>query len=288
MMPIKLIAVDIGGTLINDNNTISREDIETFRKLKQSGIKVCLTTARMYSSTKYISNIISSDYGVFGNGSVVMNLNNKEIISAAVLTKEDKADIINFGKCNNLYIHFSQFFWEGSDEQKYFLLKHQLLNQKYEESLKSNVKQVDNLYEYVIHNDDIVNLVLVSEDNMDDFYKKLIQDYPNVYVTEYYKNCLETAINKTINYIEISKKHTNKKVGLDKLIEHLKLIPDEVLVIGDGKNDIEMFEKFPNSGCLANGDDQAKQCAQYLSTKTNNESGVSEIVEHYRKIRRIL
>lgn len=288
MMPIRLIAVDIGGTLIDDNNIISKEDIETFRKLKQSGIKVCLTTARMYSSTKYISNIVSSDYGIFGNGSVVMNLDDKEIISADVLTKDDKVDIVNFGKANNLYIHFSQFFWEGSDEQKYFLLKHQLLNRKYEESLKSNIKQVDNIYEYVIHNDDIVNLVLVSEDNIDDFYKILIRDYPNVHVTEYYKSCVETAINKTINYIEISKRYTNKKTGLDKLIEYLKLIPEEVLVIGDGKNDIEMFKGFPNSGCLANGNELAKQCAQYLSTKTNNESGVSEIVEHYRKIRRIL
>lgn len=288
MIPIKLVAVDIGSTLIDDNNNISIKDIETFRRLKQSGIKVCLTTARMYSSTKYISNTISSDYGVFGNGSVVMDLGNKKIISADVLTRDDKMDIVNFGKDNGLYIHFSQFFWEGSDEQKYFLLKHQLLNQKYEKSLKSNVKQVDNIYEYVLNNDDIVNLLLVSEDNMDDYYEILIHDYPNIYVTEYYKNCLETAINKTINYIEISKKHMNKKIGLDRLIEHLKLTPDEVLVIGDGKNDIEMFKEFPNSGCLANGNEMTKQYAQYVSNKTNNESGVSEIVEHYKKVRRII
>ena len=288
MTPIKLIAVDIGGTLINDNNNISNENIETFKELNRRGVKICLTTARMYSSTKYISNLIMSDYGVFGNGSIVMALNNKKIISSSVLDYDDKKKLMVFGKLNNLYIHFSQFFYEGSDQKEYFLLKHSLLNEHYDDKYKSNLKCVDDLYEYVLNSDDIVNMVFVSENNMDDLYQKLREQEPNICITEYYRNCRETAINKIINYIEVSKLKTDKSIGLKKLINHLGLTKNEVLVIGDGNNDLDMFKEFPNSGCLKNGSEKAKQYAKYISLKTNNESGVSEIIKYYMEKGNIL
>ena len=74
MNNIKLVAIDIGGTLITDDNRITQENIETLKKIKSLGIKISLVTARMYSSTKYISKVIDADFGVFGNGCNVMNL----------------------------------------------------------------------------------------------------------------------------------------------------------------------------------------------------------------------
>ena len=51
MSKIKLIAIDIGGTLIDDNNNIPPENIEILKKMKKQGIKIALVTARMLSST---------------------------------------------------------------------------------------------------------------------------------------------------------------------------------------------------------------------------------------------
>lgn len=69
MEKIELIVMDIGGTLLSDDNTVSEENIHAIKYAKALGIKIALATAREYSSTKYISHTIDCDYGVFSNGS---------------------------------------------------------------------------------------------------------------------------------------------------------------------------------------------------------------------------
>ncbi len=66
---ISLIAIDIGGTLLSDDNTITLENIDAIKLAKLKNIKIVLATAREFSSTKYISNQINCDYGIFSNGS---------------------------------------------------------------------------------------------------------------------------------------------------------------------------------------------------------------------------
>lgn len=283
MNNIKLVAIDIGGTLLTDNNQITLKNIETLKKIKLMGIKLALITARMYSSTKYISNVIGADYGVFGNGSNIMNLEKLTTYYSEIIPRETLEELIYFGKNNNVYIHLNELLYEVSDENKYFLLKHEILNQNYPENLKSNIKLVEDLINYIETANSVVKVIFVSEKSMDDLIDKLKIKFPNLYISEYNKNLFESAIDKTINYVEIGTKNTNKLKGLNRLINILNVSFKEVLVIGDGDNDINMLASFKNSGCLINGSDKAKQVANYISQKTNNDSGVSEIIEHYVK-----
>lgn len=283
MNNIKLVGIDIGGTLITDDNRITQENIETLKKIKSLGIKISLVTARMYSSTKYISKVIDADFGVFGNGCNVMNLKDFDTYYSEIIPNKIVEELVNFGKENNMYIHLSQLLYETSDQDKYFLKKHNYLNQNYSEELKSNIRKVDDLKKYVKEVNDVVNVIFVSEKNMDKFLDKIKTKFPSLFITEYNKNLYETAINQTINYIETGIKNTTKLDGLKELMKKLNIKPEEILVIGDGDNDVEMFNYFKNSGCLLNGSEKAKKVASYISKKTNNDSGVSEIIKHYVK-----
>lgn len=285
MPNIKLVAVDIGGTLIDDNNKIPLKNIETLKGLKELGIKISLITARMFSSTKYISYSIDADYGVFGNGNSVVSLSDSRLVFSSIIPSDDVNKLIMFAKKYNLYIHLSSNFYEGSDEMNYFLLKHNILNQNYPDNLKSNIIMFDDIFDYQIKIDDIVNVIFISEKNMDKIYKMLKKEFSYLSITEYNKNLYENAINKKISYIEVGNFQSTKATGLKILIDKLGIDKDEVLVIGDGINDIEMFEQFPNSGCLANGNELAQENASYISKCTNNEAGVSEIIEHFIKRR---
>ncbi len=281
MGSIKLIAIDIGGSLINDNNVIPQENIMAIKKAKASGIKIALITARMYSSTKYISCKINADYGVFSNGSIVMNLDNKTPYYDQYIPNNVVMKLIDFARKNDMYIHINRLLWEFSDRKEYFTLKHMILNEKYPSRLKSNVMVVDDLCNYCKNINDIVKVLFVSEKNMDSFKELFEKEFPSLYVTEYYKNSNETAINKIINYIEVGTKPDTKSAGLKRLAKELKLDLDDILVIGDGKNDIELFHDFKNTGCLQNGIDEAKEFASYVSSKTNNEAGVADIIDYF-------
>lgn len=283
MSKIKLIAIDIGGTLIDDNNNIPPKNIEILKKMKMRGIKIALVTARMLSSTKYISNVIECDYGIYGNGSNIIDLSSNNVLYLEKLSNNNLKRLIDFGKKEKLYIHLNQVFQEVSDQNKYFALKHILLNEKYPSNLQSNVKIVLSLKDYIDNTDNIIKLIFVSKNNLDAIKEKILCDFPDVFITEYNTNLNETAINEIINYIEIGAKDTTKVEGVKKLANILHLNQDEILVIGDGNNDVEMFKTFKNSGCLKNGTLEAKANANYVSKKTNNQAGLSEIIEHYIK-----
>ena len=77
---ISLIAIDIGGTLLSDDNTITLENIDAIKLAKSKNIKIALATAREFSSTKYISNQINCDYGVLDLCQVFRHIFLKDVI----------------------------------------------------------------------------------------------------------------------------------------------------------------------------------------------------------------
>lgn len=279
---ISLIALDIGGTLLSDDNTISKENLESIKIAKQNGIKIALATAREYSSTKYISKLINCDYGVFSNGSHLFDLINLKSLRSSLIQTQAVLEIYKYCKENNLYIHLNQETCEVSDEMKYFNLKHHLLNETYPDDLKSSCYLIQNLMEH-IKNNIITKIVIVSEQSLEEHivHLKQILDKYNLSITEYNTNLYETIIDKTINYIEIGSSSDTKASGILQLGKILNIPPEQILVFGDGDNDIEMFTTFENSVCMSNGTDKAKTLSRYITTKNNNNSGVAEGINYY-------
>ncbi len=282
---LRLILLDIGGTLLNDKNKISLKDQRAIRKAKKDfNVEIAIATARMFSSTKYITNKIKSDYAVFSNGSVVLDLATMNQVKVNYLNKRQVEQIIKFAKTNEIDVHINRLFSEGSDKMDYFTLKHTILNEKYPKKLKNNVFYVANVLNYIKENkiSDIVKIVLVSDKNLDEIYEKLqkMLKKENLYITEYYKNSYESTLKKKINYIEIGSVPDNKYLGIKELMKYLKLKSDEVLFIGDGKNDKEVFQNLKNTVCMNNGDEDIKKISSYV-TESNNKNGVAKAIYSY-------
>ena len=277
-----MIALDIGGTLLSDDNTISKENLESIKIAKNKGIKIVLTTAREYSSTKYISKLVGCDYGVFSNGSHILDLSKLNSLKKSILPTKAVLEIYNYCKKNNLYIHLNQEFCEVSDEMKYFNLKHHLLNEKYPDDLKSACYLISNLKEY-IKSEEITKIVIVSEQSLEehiDNLRQILKKY-GLHITEYNKKLNEKIIAKTINYVEIGNSNDTKASGLLQLGKLLNISPNEILIFGDSDNDREMFTTFENSVCMANATSEIKALAKYIAKNDNNNSGVSEGINYY-------
>ncbi|MDD4795864.1 MAG: HAD-IIB family hydrolase [Bacilli bacterium] len=280
---IKLIAIDLGGTLLNDDNTISIANLEALNYAESNGIKIALATARMYSSTKYISELIKCDYGVFSNGSFVYDIKANHIIREQLLQTKAILKLIKFAKSKDIYLHLNHRFKEGSDTYDYFTMKHLLLNEQYPEKLKNNIFLVEDIITHVLDSNDILKLILVSEKPLDSVLNEITEILTefNLNVTEYYKNLRETLIEKTINYIEIGQTMDTKFSGLCNLLEYLGFKREEILFIGDGENDYSMFKELDNTACMNNGSEKIKQLAKYVTINNNNNSGVAEAIYHF-------
>lgn len=83
-----------------------------------------------------------------------------------------------------------------------------------------------------------------------------------------------------VDYIDIMKKGANKKNGILTLANYLGIKQEEIIVIGDGTNDIPMFKVAGLRVAMENADECLKQDADYI-TGNNNKSGVAEAIKKF-------
>ena len=79
---------------------------------------------------------------------------------------------------------------------------------------------------------------------------------------------------------EVLPKNNNKGTGLKKLAEKLGIKQEEVMAIGDGNNDVEMFEYANYSVAMENASDLAAKAAKYR-TDSNTNDGVAKAIRKY-------
>ena len=77
--------------------------------------------------------------------------------------------------------------------------------------------------------------------------------------------------------IEITDRQVNKGTMLEQVAEYYGYSKEEVLVFGDGKNDILMFEKFPHSRAMGNAVESLKKIAEKVIESNKDDAVAQEV-----------
>ena len=110
----------------------------------------------------------------------------------------------------------------------------------------------------------------------------------NVGLEAYQKEFLNSELSKDVGcffsdpkYLEFTDIHSSKGNAMIHLANYLNVAHDDVVAVGDERNDISMIE-LAGVGCaVANAHPDAKAVADYITERTNNLGGVVEIIEKY-------
>ena len=115
-MAIKLIAVDLDGTLLNSGNAISPETLRTLQVAHGMGIKVVLASGRPLSGVMPFENQLglegSEEYAVVFNGAVVQDLSGKVLMSQE-MDYRDFEVMLRLQRLAHVNLHFetTERFW---------------------------------------------------------------------------------------------------------------------------------------------------------------------------------
>lgn len=259
MNRIKLIAFDIDGTITVDN-TLTENIKNTFKKLKEKGIYTIPITGRSIESVipllKELE--IEDSLGVYTTGALIQK-SNCDIVCKNTLTIKDY-----------------EYIKQNLDE-KYFLSIYgieKLYSEKepifeFLDDAKNLAMDVEKVNIDKIKDKDIVRInIMGPKESLDEFEEKEDKDFLEKYYT----------VRTIPTSYEILSKNASKANGLKKIMEILNLHSKEVLVIGDGNNDVSMFELVENSIAMGNASDFVKSKAKYI-TKTVFEDGFSYIID---------
>lgn len=271
-MKYKLICIDLDGTLLCDDKSITNENIEVIRKCSNLGIQIAISTGRISKFTQHIIEHLGIKTNIIAtNGGIIKDINN-QYIAVNNLDYDDilKIKEITKGKDIDIYLNTEEcVISEGSIYNEYSYKK---INEKLEEKHKVEILENCSLRNIKqLYKDKIVKVVCINKDNINivSEVRKLLED-----------SCIFEIESAENYFCEINKKGISKGKAVLDLAKHLGIDISEVICIGDSGNDIEMLKVAGLSIAMGNAENRVKSIADYI-TDTNNNSGVGKALKKF-------
>lgn len=285
----KLVAIDLDGTLLNSSGEVSIKNKEAILKAVENGTIVVLASGRMPSSVKNLAKEIGADkYIISGNGTLVYDLQNEEIIYDAFLEKSKVLEIIKICEENSIYYNVYTEDSVLTKSLSYNVLFYDSENSKKPIEKRTNINIIDDIYKYISENDVIVLKMTICDSDKAIFSSivRKLKTIPKIDVLEVEhmsrKNIKSGSIDVAVEYFytEIAKENTNKWTAIEFLMEKLDIKKDEVMAIGDNVNDKEMVENAGLGISMGNSMLAANNIGDIV-VSDNNSDGVAEAINKY-------
>jgi hydroxymethylpyrimidine pyrophosphatase-like HAD family hydrolase len=277
MSKYKIVFCDIDGTIADDEKIISKETIDVCKLLKEKGIYVVLVSGKPYKSVGTFSRkCYASPYLIASNGAVVRNFESGTDIFNRELNMDIAVKIIERAKEERLY---HMLVTDGNivvEERKFGM----------EPNNRAEIILVDSVLEYLIKNNSPVSKIGILDQDVSKL-KRLREELvtlPNTSVLpvdicpipeSFWKPAPGEA---SAHGVDIMATNVTKKEGIIKLCEHLGIDVNDTIGIGDGLNDLDMFEVVGYRVAMGNAEPEIKSLADEI-TVSNNASGVGKILK---------
>lgn len=254
---IKLVALDLDGTLLDDHLDISNTTKETISNLVDRGINVALVSGRPYKAVEFVREKLEIDIPVVAyNGGMVIIHGKNKIFSMKIPLRE-ALKVIRYGEERDLYVKVyidDILYIKEPDEKSIIFSKSRNINYKVVGKLSDNIKEDVNMI-IIYYNEDINGLI-----------------------DEELKDVDATITTSTSNSIDVIPKGISKEKGIRMIAENLNIKRENILAIGNSLNDIEMLKYAGIGIAMKNSDISLLREWNNIAEYTNNEDGVYHII----------
>ena len=237
----KLIALDMDGTLLNNQQEVSEENRAAIAKAQEQGVHVVLSTGRsLLTCREYAQSLQLSSYLITVNGSEIWD-------ESGQLVERKLIDASHIEKMWNLTQEHKLNFWAVTTDKVW--------RDEFPEDIAS---QEWLKFGYDIPDDALREEVLKQIAGISDF----------------------EISNSSLTNLEINALGINKAKGIMTVCERLGITMDEVIAMGDSLNDMAMIEAAGCGIAMGNAQEAVKEAADWV-TDTNVNNGVAKAISHW-------
>lgn len=264
---VKLIVTDLDGTLFkSDHLTISERNIRALKKARERGIKVAISSGRVYCLLKDVIKILGGvDCIMTSNGAASFDSEGR-LISSDLIEYEKWREIYEMLKAEGIV---TEIYCRGNtylDRELFKDYKNPSLSPLVLDTLKSTMLPCGSVIEELKgEGAEKLHSICISGEAYSRF--KAVFENMGIEVTS-----------SIPHNMEINKRGVNKGRGLEKLCETLGIELNEVMAFGDEENDIEMLKAAGFSFAVENASEAVKAAAGAV-TEGNDNDGVAVQVE---------
>ena len=277
MKDIKLVALDLDGTLFDNSSRISKRNLTAIRSITDKGIHVVISTGRPFEGIPFDQiKGTGINYAITANGSGIYEISTGKCLYENVMDEELVTPILNFLLTRD--IHMDAFIGGKGYTPIQCVETAQKLTVP--SSIKNYIittrTRLDNILQFIHENQLKVqkmtlNFYPAADGTLIDreTVRKFLVSNPSI-----------TTVCGGYNNLEFTRADANKGVGLRKLAEILGVNPDATMAIGDTENDLAIIEAAGIGVAMGNATDAVKARADYVTT-TNTKDGVAAAIEHF-------
>jgi hypothetical protein len=274
-MPIKLLALDIDGTLLTPRGELTPRNSATINRARELGVLVVLVTGRRFNSARELVQRLELDIPLVShNGALTKNIETLETLDFHPLDTGIARAIIGVGRefgadmiCCDDPQGLGTMVIEGVSPDNKSL-------HRYMEKYRDSVVEVPDLLEYVDHAP--IQMMFSGRcDPMEEFAENLkaaMGEQIQLFKTRY------RSADLTI--LDALSDKASKGASLETVAQKHGIAREEVMAIGDNHNDLTMLRYASLGVVMANAEDELKEMG-FEMTSSNEEDGVAEAIEKY-------
>ncbi len=267
-MPIRLIAIDMDGTLLNEHNLLTPATIATVKEAKTRGIKIVLCSGRPLTGLQPffepLGLVDDGDYAITYNGAMVQRADTGEILLQHSLTYAEFLELTTLATKLGVHSHAedeARMYTPDRDISRYSVRESYLVNMPLSYRQPDEFAQ-DKRFAKVMYIDD------------PNFLAQVQAKIPASFFDRYY------FVNSEPFFLEALNKQASKGNAVKDLAAKLGYGLDEVMAIGDQANDLPMIKVAGTGVAMGNAIPEVKAAAQF-TTATNAEDGVAQAIRNY-------
>lgn len=275
--PVKLIGLDLDGTVFNNEKVITKETQEAIQFAIGQGVTVVPVTGRPLEGLPgEFWQMPGIEYAITSNGAKIYRLSDKEVLAEDLLEKETVLEVL---KVLEKYPVVPDCFIDGRGNMPAVAterIPEMGLTPAMTQYLLSSRNFHKNLLHYIAEQKQKIEKVTINF-YLDKDRKKLqgqqaeekLRQIPGIQI-----------VTGAIHNLEINTRTAAKGTALLKLGELLGIVREEIMACGDEKNDLDMIRKAGIGVAMENAAEEVKQEADFI-TKSNEEDGVAYAIRRF-------
>ncbi len=268
-MKYRLLVVDVDGTLVDKEGKISAVDAQAIAKAQSAGVQVSLSTGRVIRACRRIIEELSLEgHHIFYDGAVISDPVKNDVIYMKTIDEAVVRRVVEFSRANKIYLELyttEKFYaertnWSDIVHRNYF-------------GVDPVIEDLDKICE--CHK--IVKAELISRSKEEDEQVQMFKREFNGFLRF---SPAHSPAHPDIEFMNIVDPGVSKGNALRFFIDYFGLDRDEVLAIGDGLNDVPLFEAAGTKVAMGNAYEELKSLADDITLDVEN-GGVAAAIDKY-------
>ena len=282
---IKLLALDLDGTLLNSKGKVPEENRDAIRAAEERGVLVTIATGRRFRDGRPLGIDLELNAPlVTHNGALLKYADSLKTVAASLLTTETAREVVRVGKAfggdalvsadphGKGTLLYDRVADDNVPFQRYIRWSEMLHGDEAHEAV-THVEELDD----ILADHEIIHVsfsgTCVRMEEMIEHLKNELGDTVTVLPTIYPR--------RDFTLIDILPPDASKGRGVERLALLNDITADEVMTMGDNFNDLEMLEFAGTGVVMGNADPSLRERGEFYTTVTNDEGGVAAAIERF-------